>query len=362
MSISDAHSALETNLASGRYSPLPELILDKFGTLIGRITRSPKARSIWVDAFLFSLTLALTTLIIALGIERDNVDYSRTEWTHLLIVRPIWVFIFFLVSKIGIDTFFDSLQHEIVRNMDQESDITNLDTALLSMSKTRPAIFFATAFSLALAAFTNTTTWSIQEFGSLPFSWIFSQFITNFIIGSGALLFFQYFGLSIKFGQFSYRLFPGNPKSSELVESLNKLSYKNIFLCALALASITLVATLSGALTLESSFLIVIVGWIPLTALFVVNQSTLGTIIKRAKRKILNQIQTIIEDHINNMNISNKEDFETYERLMGYHDRIEKLPDSAFNLKVGLDFINSLLLPLFGFVIGNWSFLYDLFR
>jgi hypothetical protein len=38
---------------------------------------------------------------------------------------------------------------------------------------------------------------------------------------------------------------------------------------------------------------------------------------------------------------------------LNYHDRIATTRNSALNLRTGLSFVNSLLLPLLAFVLGN---------
>jgi hypothetical protein len=40
-------------------------------------------------------------------------------------------------------------------------------------------------------------------------------------------------------------------------------------------------------------------------------------------------------------------------KLMDYHDRISNTPNSALNLRSSLNFLNSLLLPVLAFLIGN---------
>ena len=38
---------------------------------------------------------------------------------------------------------------------------------------------------------------------------------------------------------------------------------------------------------------------------------------------------------------------------MDYHDRIKATPNSALNFRAGLNFLNSLLLPILAFVVAN---------
>ena len=40
---------------------------------------------------------------------------------------------------------------------------------------------------------------------------------------------------------------------------------------------------------------------------------------------------------------------------MDYHDRIKSTPNSALNMRVSLNFLNSLILPILAFVITNYA-------
>jgi hypothetical protein len=47
---------------------------------------------------------------------------------------------------------------------------------------------------------------------------------------------------------------------------------------------------------------------------------------------------------------------------MDYHDRIEATPNSALNFRSGLNFLNSLLLPVLAFLIGNLKDVISFFK
>jgi hypothetical protein len=44
---------------------------------------------------------------------------------------------------------------------------------------------------------------------------------------------------------------------------------------------------------------------------------------------------------------------EKVNRLLDYHDRIKSSKHEVINLRAGLDFLNSLLLPVVGAIMGN---------
>jgi hypothetical protein len=47
-------------------------------------------------------------------------------------------------------------------------------------------------------------------------------------------------------------------------------------------------------------------------------------------------------------------------RLMDYHDRVKGTRDSALDFRTYLSFINSLLLPLLAFILGNLDLVLNL--
>ena len=52
---------------------------------------------------------------------------------------------------------------------------------------------------------------------------------------------------------------------------------------------------------------------------------------------------------------------EAINRLMDYHDRIKATRNSALDLRAGLNFLNSLLLPLLAFLLANLKEVLKLF-
>ena len=84
--------------------------------------------------------------------------------------------------------------------------------------------------------------------------------------------------------------------------------------------------------------------------------------IRRAKWKTLNEIQAKVEQLHSSENLGEKETMETINRLMDYYDRVKRTRNSAIDLTTTLNFINSMLLPLLAFVLGNLNLVLGLFR
>jgi hypothetical protein len=95
--------------------------------------------------------------------------------------------------------------------------------------------------------------------------------------------------------------------------------------------------------------------------MFITNQNSLSKIIRRAKWKALNEIQAKVEKLQVVENFENKETMDAINRLMDYHDRVNATRNSALDFRTYLNFINSLLLPLLAFILGNLDLVLNLF-
>ena len=89
--------------------------------------------------------------------------------------------------------------------------------------------------------------------------------------------------------------------------------------------------------------------------MYAAGQYHLSDLITRAKWKLLNELQTKIEMLSEGEEIPDKDTLDRLSKLMDYHDRIKATPNSALNLRVSLNFLNSLLLPILAFILANFS-------
>jgi len=101
--------------------------------------------------------------------------------------------------------------------------------------------------------------------------------------------------------------------------------------------------------------------WGLITIVFLSNQYVLAKIITRAKWKTLNEIQAQIKRLRGQEDIPSEKTLEHLGQLMDYHNRIKATRNSALDLRAGLNFLNSLLLPLLAFVLANLDRILALF-
>jgi hypothetical protein len=157
----------------------------------------------------------------------------------------------------------------------------------------------------------------------------------------------------VRLSRYQFKLNPVNPSSSEVIDRLSDTLNSFVYIAAVLLALATLFLFLFGLGNISNIILAVLAGWGPLIALFLTNQYALSKIITRAKWKKLNEIQAKIESLEAGEDIPSEKTLAHMTKLLDYYDRIKTTPNSALNLRAGLSFLNSLLLPLLAFILGN---------
>ena len=77
---------------------------------------------------------------------------------------------------------------------------------------------------------------------------------------------------------------------------------------------------------------------------------------------MLNEVQAKVEELYKERKIPDEGLLDRLGKLMDYHDRIRDTPNSALNFRAGLNFLNSLLLPVFAFLLANLREVISLFK
>ena len=98
----------------------------------------------------------------------------------------------------------------------------------------------------------------------------------------------------------------------------------------------------------------ILLGWLPTITQFLVNQYAIRKIIISAKWRNLNRIQEQIKD-LQNVNLKEAPEatIARINQLMDLHDRIGAKPNSILSWSTGLSFLNQLMLPVLGSLLGN---------
>jgi len=194
-----------------------------------------------------------------------------------------------------------------------------------------------------------------------PFPFGFYLSLTLFAIQSS---FFAGLGLAtlilaLQMRNFELRLFESDPASSEIIADLSGLFSSYVYLVAAYGAILTFGMVRIGLVTYYMSLMLLF--WAPIIAIFVGSQLSLAKIIQRSKWKTLNSIQKKIAALRKEHALPNNEDRESITWLLDYHERVRSTRNSALDSGSWFNFLNSLLMPLIAFFLGNIDTLLILF-
>ncbi len=160
-------------------------------------------------------------------------------------------------------------------------------------------------------------------------------------------------------GKSQRALYTSDPSSSEIIHRLSDLLSNFVYLCAVIVALAIFFGVYAGQ---WFNIIRLILLWIPLILLFILNQYALSRIIINAKWKTLNNIQAKIGQLQTQEEIPAKDTLAHIRELMDYHDHIRNTRNTAFDFRAGLNFLNSLLIPLLAFVLANLDKMLSLFN
>lgn len=368
--LDEKRDAFRTRLASRR--SLPEYLLDGVGAALQRLFNPAEIKkrakflpddassqdhesfpSVWITGGIIALiTLLIGGVIAALSRSPLNGEEFRlSAWAAIAGALAL------IANKYNIRTFLNTFRDSCVDKMQREKDIDDLGRWLdVQFSLLPPLIWGALIGPLlggALYFF-----WLRNHPGAIfhigPFVTVILSFIQAVWVGYYLVPF--YLNFPLRLNRYEFDLYTLDPSSSELVGRLSRLLSYAFYVTMAYIVQLTFGLTFIGVLTTETpvpGFLVSALVWVPTVIMFISGQLDLSNLITRAKWKTLNEVQARIERLSAAQDLPDKDTLERLGKLMDYHDRIEATPNSALNFRSGLNFLNSLLLPVLAFLIGN---------
>ena len=358
---------LKRRLAAGEYKTLIDIFLEWFDRLIRKITRRTKPFPLWLITAVLSFVLILIDFV-AIYFEGDWSNFIT--WGGLVgfehgtvVLRVILNYVFFIASATVINQYIGGIfifwRDNILDVTESTASLEQFEDWLERVCNWRwhllTAIIGGSLGGSYLVAMLNARIGVFIGYG-LTFTCVVAAiFVTAFLY-----LFLMIILLSVRLRRYNLKLFAADPSNSELVSRLSGELSIGVYLVAI-FASIQTLSTAPTGLLPTVGILLVLILWLPIIAMFIMNQTSLSSIIRRAKWKTLNEIQAKVEKLQAAENFEDKETMEAINRLMDYHDRVKATHNSALDLNTTLHFINSLLLPLLAFILGNLDMVLKLF-
>jgi hypothetical protein len=358
-----AREELKSQLAAGEYQTLVDAVLMGMGRLIQKITRRSRPLPKWfsvVVLMVMTYALGLGLIVIAgdLSIFYKFSGNFGPGGGLIMWLTGLMPFIILLLIDYYIHRILALWWKMMLDATESVASIVDFRKWLVRACDQRLQLVVAIAGGIALGAYlmvvTNTLVGHIG-FGIAVFTCVVGMFGALFVF-----LVFVAVDLSLRLRRYELRLFAADPSASEVISRLSGLLSLGVYLTAAYFALLTFIVASGGLLPTFAPILIML--WLPIIAMFVLNQTSLASIIRRVKWKTLNGIQAQVAALQTAENYSSQETMEAINRLLDYHDRVKDTRGSALDLRATLNFLNSLLLPLVGFLLAKVDRVLAIFR
>lgn len=335
-------------LATGEYKTLIDVLLDRIGRSIQKLTRGPALPSFWFSALTFVVVLLLTSVLFSVLL--GEFKPARREFIPIEILLGGILLAIWIGLKIYFDSFFANVDDHFLDGIETEADLTDFQNWLSAVGNLKTPLIIGCIYGVIQGL--NRTIFHSGRLGDFigigPM--IFMILLHFFSAGIGIYYFFLFVALPVRLGKYRFKLYAADPSSSEIIDHLSDVLSNFVYVIAV----ITALGSFLSIIT-EQWYWIgeLIVLWVPLIFLFTLNQYNLAKIITRGKWKTLNEIQVQIEALQTQGAILSEETLGHIDKLMDYHDRVKTTRNTALDFRAGLSFLNSLLIPLIAFVLGN---------
>jgi hypothetical protein len=357
---------LKRRLAAGEYKTLVDVFLEWFDRLIRKITRQSKPLPIWLITVILSLSLTLIAVAI-IYISGDKAllfiltTASGGMGSLTVFLGSVTTIFVAVVMNQYMRKIFELWRDEVLDATESMASLDDFENWLRISCNWRLHLLLTI---IAVIVLTPNAIFLIKA--KLGISVAYGSILSLFLISMFAYAFFYLFLmvilLSARLRRYDLKLFPTDPSNSELISRLSsELGWVIYIVAVYAIIGLISIRLVFGSIDPFVVIVQLLLAWLPMITLFILIQTSLSSIIRRAKWKILNEIQAKVEKLQAVENFEDKETLEAINRLMDYHDRVRATRNSALDLNTTLHFINSLLLPLLAFLLANLDLVLKLF-
>ncbi len=265
---------------------------------------------------------------------------------------PLIVYLGFVGTQKFWRFVMDIIANHVLESLHTRENILDLEDWLRSWTNHRTGLVWSILFAILLDASFFMVAITFGEI-TPRLSLVIAYLPILIQMGMFFFDFLRAINLPLRIQHYRFKLYQADPASSEVIARLAGIFTSLIFLIAATATIVTLLIAVFDPLPVASSILSVAIGWIPLLIAFVTTQNALRHIIKNGKQKALSEIQSKIEKLQAKEEIPSGETLKHIRALIDYHDYIKTRRDSTFDIQTGLNFLNSLLFPVIGFLLGN---------
>jgi hypothetical protein len=339
-------------LAAIEYPSLSEWILDNAGALIQRLTGGQK-----VPAWFSGLSIALATLALSFLTSLLLGESYPVRWA--MIIWEFWGCVLVFYTVVGIrdvtHRVLTTFQESTIEALLSTQGLDALQQWVAASCSLKRQVVFSLLFTLCWAplmvCFFSAKLGGFIGVGATILTTTNTFLVANFLYWVTPVL-----RLPLILGQQHYKVYAFDPSSSDFVQRLSNTFESAAFLDSIGAAFVSLcfIPSRGGApfARIMSIFWLLTV-WGLLGGFFLGAQFQLGKIIGRAKQETLSGIQARVEALYAGMENPDRDTLATIKELMELHGRVKATNNWAISFHESLRFLNTLLLPLLGFILAN---------
>jgi len=359
---------LKRQLSAGEYKTLIDIFLEWCDRMLRKLTGRPKPLPTWLLTFV--VMLAVNGIGFGAISVANDLKSIRELGGLLGVGNPFGVgfLLRLLVTVLSIATvtilnralgrIFSLWRNHILDATETIQSLTRFEDWLKKTCNVRSHLLVTILGGLFVSSFVVYINSSLIN-SYIGFGFTFDVILTDFFIAAFCYQILMIILLPVLLHSYDLKLFESDPSNSEVVARLSgELGYF-VQLIAVYAAIITLANFIFGMLQAGGIF-VVLALWLPIIAMFTENHASLASVIRRVKWRTLNDVQARIAKLRASRNFGSPKTMDAINKLMNYHDRVLATRNSALDVRAYLGFVNSLLLPLLAFILGNLDLVFNL--
>ncbi len=337
-------------ITDGITKTFPAYLFDMAGKALQGIFHFPAVPHWTIEVLAWLVVIYVPGLLVAV-VFKEISRWDRDIWAYVGAISIAYLAAVVCYVNV-VYNLLPGIRDHIVDAILTVEDLDKLKKWLAGFWSVRSWLTFTIcAGILTSIAFIVGISYSIGEYIGVGLT-IVTFSVGPFFIGAFYIL-LNMLALPPQVATYQIKIYDLDPAHSEVVQRL--ASIFNIYLYIVA-GYVALGTTLTSLNPIISWWVwgSLLVGWIPTISQFMVNQYSVRKIIVNAKWTVLNQLQEqIIDLQTKDIRNSPETTVKQINALMDLHDRIRTRPNSMLNWGTGLSFLNQLMLPLLGLLLGN---------
>lgn len=344
--------ALKHKITRGEYKTFIDEMLDAVGVFIQKtFTHTLQPVPFLVSACVIALSIIITSLITSLlAFEFGN--KIRVNRLPSEIALTLLIFLGLVITKSLLDATIASWRDYLIDAIEMSRDLLDLEKWFDLICKKKWPLILSTCLGITFGIYATCYV-SVKRGGFIGLGPAILDILVDIFMFIGLYYIVLFVNLPLRVQHYHFRLFELSPKKSFVIHELRTMLFNFVWGMGLLATAVTGVLGIFAIMNWINFIILLLLGWLPIIASFMISQFTLSRIMDTAKWHILEEIQQKIEALQSQQDITDKNTIEEVTRLLSIHDLIWSSSTSLLDVRSMLVFVNTLLLPIFTFLITH---------